>query len=170
MVEAREVRRRKEILVEAEALTVVAAEVVEAGSITEKREVMADMRTTEAMASTEGTEALGVEAAEAIGGVITAGVEQATLRTEEPLEVTRMEGQIISRLSGNDKTDKRHVGKRHYEGKFRKPCLWCFRWDHYQMDPICPRYGQAPAPLPKSMFELFPVSLKLGIIERRVEI
>ena len=159
MVEAREVRRRKEDLVEAEALTVVAAEVVEAGSITEKREVMADMRTTEAMASTEGTEALGVEAAEATEGVITAEVEQTTPRTGEPLEVTRMEGQIISRLSGNDKTDKRHVGKRHYEGKFRKPCLWCFRWDHYQMDPICPRYGQAPVPLPKTMFDLFPVSL-----------
>ena len=158
MVEAREVRRRKEDLAEAEALMAVAAEVVEAGSITEKREVMADMRTTEAMASTEGTEALGVEAAEATEGAITVEGEQATARTGEPLEVTRMEGQIISRLSGKDQTNKHHVGKRHYEGKFKKPCLWCFRWDHYQMDPICPRYGQAPAPLPKTMFDLFPVS------------
>ena len=155
---------------EAEALITAAVEVAEAGTITERREAMVAMRTIGVLASMEGTEALGVEAAEAIGGVITAGAEQATLRTEEPLEVTRMEGQIISRLSGNDKTDKRHVGKRHYEGKFRKPCLWCFRWDHYQMDPICPRYGQAPAPLPKSMFELFPVSLKLRIRERGVEL
>ena len=135
----------------------VAVEVAEAGTITEKREAMAVMRTIGALASTEGTEALGVEAAEATGGVITAGAEQTTPRTE-PLEVTRMEGQIISRLSGNDKTDERHVGKKHYEGKLRQPCLWCFRWDHYQMDPICPRYGQAPAPLPKTMFDLFPVS------------
>ena len=155
---------------EAEALITAAVEVAEAGTITERREAMVAMRTIGVLASMEGTEALGVEAAEATGGVITAGAEQTTPRTEEPSEVTRMEGQIISRLSGNDKTDKRHVGKRHYEGKFRKPCLWCFRWDHYQMDPICPRYGQAPAPLPKSMFELFPVSLKLGIRERRVEI
>ena len=154
---------------EAEASITVAVEVGEAGTITAKREAMAVTRTIGGPASMEGTEALGVEAAEVTEGAITAEVEQTTPRTGEPLEVTRMEGQIISRLSGNQ-TNKHHVGKRHYEGKFKKPCLWCFRWDHYQMDPICPRYGQAPAPLPKTMFDLFPVSPKLGLREGRVEL
>ena len=159
MAEAKEVPRRKGNLAEGEALTGVAVEAVEAGSITEKRVATEVMRTIGAPVSMEGTEALDAEAEEATEGVITAEAEQTTLRAGEPMEVTRMEGQIISRLSGNDRPDKHHVGKRHYEGKFRKPCLWCFRWDHYQMDPICPRYGQAPAPLPKTMFDLFPVSL-----------
>ena len=161
MAEAKEVPQGKGNLAEGEALMEVAVEAAEAGSITEKRVAMEAMRTIGALVSMEGTEALDAEAEEATEGVITAGAVQTTLRAGEPLEVTRMEGQIISRLSGNDRPDKHHVGKRHYEGKFRKPCLWCFRWDHYQMDPICPRYGQKPAPLPKTMFDLFPVSLKI---------
>ena len=151
-------------------MTGAAVEAAEAGSTTEKRAVTEAMRTIEAPVSMVGTEVLDAEAGEAIEGVITAEEEQTTLRAGEPLEVTRMEGQIISRLSGNDRPDKHHVGKRHYEGKFRKPCLWCFKWDHYQMDPICPRYGQKPAPLPKSMFDLFPVSLRIGVMRKKSQI
>lgn len=49
------------------------------------------------------------------------------------------------------------MGKRVYDGKGKKPCLWCFAYGHYQMDPGCPRYGMTPLPLPKSMESLFPV-------------
>ena len=90
-------------------------EAAEAGSTTEKRAVTEAMRTIEAPVSMVGTEVLDAEAGEAIEGVITAEEEQTTLRAGEPLEVTRMEGHIISRLSGNDRPDKHHVGKRHYE-------------------------------------------------------